>query len=183
VNREEDGTGRRPHFQTARITPFSDRRAQLQNIVGQQMHLSWVDDGSGGREIKPGWYLAMEVNYKNPPRKTRAEFEAETKTWLIELATMFEGIPAQSRFLSGPLGQAVLTNDYPWLETYTEISLFAQKPILEAYVTAARPHNYYLMRRISAKLSPSSPMKYHLFHPATLEDALGPKRNPGAIWN
>jgi hypothetical protein len=23
---EEDGTGRRPHFQTARITPFSDRR-------------------------------------------------------------------------------------------------------------------------------------------------------------
>jgi hypothetical protein len=26
VNGEEDGTGRRPHFQTARITPFSDRR-------------------------------------------------------------------------------------------------------------------------------------------------------------
>jgi hypothetical protein len=26
VNREEDGPGRRPHFQTARITPFSDRR-------------------------------------------------------------------------------------------------------------------------------------------------------------
>jgi hypothetical protein len=28
VNAEEDGTGRRPHFQTARITPFSDRRRQ-----------------------------------------------------------------------------------------------------------------------------------------------------------
>jgi hypothetical protein len=28
VNGEEDGTGRRPHFQTARITPFSDRRRQ-----------------------------------------------------------------------------------------------------------------------------------------------------------
>jgi hypothetical protein len=26
VNGEEDGTGRRPHFQTARITPFSERR-------------------------------------------------------------------------------------------------------------------------------------------------------------
>jgi hypothetical protein len=26
VKREEDGPGRRPHFQTARITPFSDRR-------------------------------------------------------------------------------------------------------------------------------------------------------------
>jgi hypothetical protein len=26
VNGEEDGTGRRPHFQTAKITPFSDRR-------------------------------------------------------------------------------------------------------------------------------------------------------------
>jgi len=26
VNLEEDGTGRKPHFQTARITPFSDRR-------------------------------------------------------------------------------------------------------------------------------------------------------------
>jgi hypothetical protein len=28
VNGEEDETGRRPHFQTARITPFSDRRRQ-----------------------------------------------------------------------------------------------------------------------------------------------------------
>jgi hypothetical protein len=26
VNREEDKTGRRPHFQTAGFTPFSDRR-------------------------------------------------------------------------------------------------------------------------------------------------------------
>jgi hypothetical protein len=26
VNLEEDGTGRKPHFQTARFTPFSDRR-------------------------------------------------------------------------------------------------------------------------------------------------------------
>ena len=29
MNGEEDGTGRRPHFQTARITPFSDRRRQI----------------------------------------------------------------------------------------------------------------------------------------------------------
>jgi hypothetical protein len=40
----------------------------LQNILGQKMQLSWVDDGKGGREIKPGWYLALEFNYKNPPR-------------------------------------------------------------------------------------------------------------------
>ena len=150
----------------------------LQNILGQKMHLSWVEDGKGGREIKPGWYLAIEFNYKNPPRKTRAEIEAETEAWLVELATMFEGIPAQSRYLSGPLGLFALTNDYPWPETYTELSMFAQKPILQAHVTAARAHNYYLMRRISGKFRPSSPMKYHFFHPATLEDAFGPKRQP-----
>jgi hypothetical protein len=91
---------------------------------------------------------------------------------------MFESIPAQSRFLSGPLGLFALTNEYPWLETYTELSMFAQRPILQAHVTAARAHNYFLMRRNSGKFRPSSPMKYHFFHPATLDDALGPKRQP-----
>ena len=148
----------------------------LQNILAQQMRLSWVENGTGGREIKPGWYLAMEFNYKAPPQKTRAELKEETDTWLAELATMFEAIPAQSRYLSGPLGVFALTNDYPWAETYTEISMFAQEPVLQAFVTAARARNYYLMRRISAKFSVSSPMKYHFFHPASLEDALGPKR-------
>ena len=150
----------------------------LQNIIGQKMHLSWVADGKGGRDIKPGWYLALEFNYKNPTRKTRAEIEEETRAWLVELATMFEQLPAQCRYLSGPLGLSVLTNDYPWPETYTELAMFAQKPILQAHVTAARAHNYYLMRRISGKFRPGSPMKYHFFHPATLEDALGPKRQP-----
>ena len=149
----------------------------LQNILGQKMHLSWVDDGNGGREIKPGWYLAIEF-YKNPLRKTPAQIEKETKAWLVELATMFESIPAQSRFLSGPLGLSALINEYLWPETYTEISMFAQKPILQAHVAAARAHNYYLMRRISGKFRPGSPMKYHFFHPATLEDAFGPKRQP-----
>ena len=149
----------------------------LQNILGQKMHLSWVHDGKGLKEIKSGWYLALEF-YRHPPRKTQAEIEEETKTWLVELATMFENIPAQSRYLSGPLGFSALTNDYPWPETCTEISMFAQKPILEAYVAAAKTHNFYLMRRVSGKFRPSSPMKYHFFHPATLEDALGPKRQP-----
>jgi hypothetical protein len=54
--------------------------------------------------------------------------------------------------------------------------MFAHQPILEAHVTAARAHNYYLMRRICGKFSPGSTMKYHFFHPATLADALGPKR-------
>ena len=147
-----------------------------QNILSQKMHLSWVEDAKGGREIKPGWYLAIEFNYQAPRLKAKAKIEAETKDWLADLATMFEDIPAQSRFLSGPLGLFVLTNDYAWPETYTELSMFAQKPILQAHVTAARAHNYYLMRRISGKFHPSSPVKYHFFHPATLEDALGPKR-------
>ena len=150
----------------------------LQNILGQKIHLSWVEDIKGGREIKPGWYLAIEFNYRSAARKTPAEIEKATKAWLLELATMFENIPAQSRFLSGPLGLAVLTNNYPWPETYTELSMFAQKPILQAHVTAARTHNYYLMRRVSGKFRPSSPLKYHFFHPATLEEALGPKRQP-----
>ena len=54
--------------------------------------------------------------------------------------------------------------------------MFAQKPVLQAHVAAARLHNYYLMRRISAKFKRGSPVKYHFFHPATLEDALGPIR-------
>lgn len=148
----------------------------LQNILGQKMHLSWVDDGKGCREIKPGWYLALEFNYKQPPRKTQAEIEGQTKAWLVELAIMFEYIPAQSRYLSGSLGLSALTNDYRWSETYTEISMFAQRPILQAHVAVARAHRYYLMRRISGKFRPGSPMKYHFFHPATLEDAFGPKR-------
>lgn len=150
----------------------------LQHILDKQLHLSWVDRGQGGREIKSGWYLAVEVNYRFPPRKTPAQVQEETENWLVELAAMFESIPAQSRFLSGPLGLFALTKDYPWLETYTELSLFAQKPVLEAHVTAARAHNFQLMRRISAKRSVNSPMKYHFFHPATIEDALGPKRQP-----
>jgi hypothetical protein len=148
----------------------------LQNILGQKMHLSWVEDAKGGREIKPGWYLAIEFNYKIPPRKAATKIEAETKAWLADLATMFEDIPAQSRYLSGPLGLFALTDDYAWPETYTELSMFAQRPILQAHVTAARAHNYYLMRRTSGKFRPSSPVKYHFFYPATLEDALGPKR-------
>jgi hypothetical protein len=47
----------------------------LQNILGQKMHLSWADDGKGGREIKPGWYLAIEFNYKNPPWRSSAEIQ------------------------------------------------------------------------------------------------------------
>jgi hypothetical protein len=148
----------------------------LQHIVAQQMHLSWVDDGKGGREIKPGWYLAIEFNYKSPPRNSRAEIKEVTDNWLAELASMFDAVPAQSRYLSGPLGVFALTDDYPWLETYTEILMFAQKPILQAHVAAARAHNFYLMRRTSGKLGAKSTMKYHFFHPATLEDALGPKR-------
>src|ERR1039457_4561310 len=101
----------------------------LQNILGQKIHLSWVDNGKGGREIKPGWYLAMEFNYKSPPAKPCAEIRQETKAWLVELATRFQGIPAQSRYLSGPLGLFALTDDYPRLETYTELSMFAQKPV------------------------------------------------------
>jgi hypothetical protein len=147
-----------------------------QNILSQKMHLSWVEDAKGDREIKPGWYLAIEFNYKTPRPKAAARIEAETKAWLADLATMFADIPAQSRFLSGPLGLFALTNDYAWPETYTELAMFAQKPILQAHVTAARAHNYYLMRRISGKFRISSPVKYHFFHPATLEDALGPER-------
>src|SRR5208282_3230122 len=95
----------------------------------------------------------------------------ETVAWLVQLAAMFEDIPAQSRYLSGPLGVFTLTNDYPWQETYTELSMFAQKAVMEAHVTAAKAHNYYLMRRVSAKLSVNGPMKYHFFHPATIADA------------
>ena len=134
----------------------------LQNILAQKMHLSWVEDEKGGREIKPGWYLAMEFNYRSPPRKTRAEIKEETEAWLVELAAMFESIPAQSRYLSGPLGLFALTNDYPWPETYTELSMFAQKPILQAHVAAARAHNYYLMRRISGKFAPQQPHEISL---------------------
>jgi hypothetical protein len=148
----------------------------LQSILSQKMYLSWVEDAKGGREIKPGWYLAIEFNYQAPPRKPAAKIEAETKAWLADLAAMFKDIPAQSRYLSGPLGLFALTNHYAWPETYTELSMFAQRPILQAHVTAARAHNYYLMRRVSGKLRPSSPVKYHFFHPATLEDALGAKR-------
>ena len=69
-----------------------------------------------------------------------------------------------------------LTRDYPWPETCTELAMFAQRPVLEAHVLAARAHNFHLMRRISAKLRVGSPIKYHFFHPATLDDALGPRR-------
>jgi hypothetical protein len=34
----------------------------LENILSQKMHLSWVEDAKGGREIKPAWYLAIEFN-------------------------------------------------------------------------------------------------------------------------
>jgi hypothetical protein len=150
----------------------------LQRIITQQMLLSWAEGERKSREIKPGWYLAIEFNYGSPVQKTRAEIKTETETWLVELATMFENIPAQSRYLSGPLGLWALTREYPWQETYTELSMFAQKPILEAHVSAARACNYHLMRRVSAKLRISSSLKYHFFHPATLEEALGPKRQP-----
>ena len=150
----------------------------LDHILVNHLHLNLTDAGKGGPEIEPGWYLAVEFDYNAPTRKSRAELKEETVAWLVELAVMFEDIPAQSRYLSGPLGVFTLTNDYPWQETYTELSMYAQKAVLEAHVTAARAHNFYLMRRISAKLSVKSPIKYHFFHPATIEDALGVKRQP-----
>ena len=150
----------------------------LDHILANQLYLKLVEAGKRGPEIAPGWYLAVEFDYNAPTRKSRAELRQETVAWLVELAGMFEDIPAQSRYLSGPLGVFTLTNDYPWQETYTELSMFAEKAVLEAHVTAAKAHNFYLMRRVSAKLSVRSPVKYHFFHPATLEDALGPKRQP-----
>ena len=150
----------------------------LDHILANQLYLKLIYGGKGVPEIEPGWYLAVEFDYNAPTRKSPAELKEETVAWLVELAAMFENIPAQSRYLSGPLGVFALTNDYPWQETYTELSMFAHRAVLEAHVTAARAHNYYLMRRISAKLSVKSPMKYHFFHPATIEDALGPKRQP-----
>jgi hypothetical protein len=150
----------------------------IDHILANHLHLNLIADGKGGTEIKPGWYLAVEFDYGAPTRKSRAELKLETVAWLVELATMFGDIPAQSRYLSGPLGVFALTDDYPWQETYTELSMFAEKAVLEAHLTAARTHHYYLMRRVSAKRSVTSPMKYHFFHPATLQDALGPKRQP-----
>ena len=150
----------------------------LDHILANQLHLRLIDDGKGGPEIEPRWYLAVEFDYNAPTRKSGAELKEETVAWLVQLAAMFEDIPAQSRYLSGPLGVFTLTDDFPWQETYTELSMFAQKAVLEAHVTAAKAHNYYLMRRVSAKLSVKSPMKYHFFHPATIADALGPKRQP-----
>jgi len=150
----------------------------LDHILANQLHLSLISDGKGGTQIEPGWYLAVEFDYNAPTRKSRAELKEETSAWLVELAAMFAGIPAQSRYLSGPLGVFVLTDDYPWQEAYSELSMFAQKPVLEAHVNAAKAHNYYLMRRISAKRSAKSPMKYHFFHPATIQDAMGSQRQP-----
>ncbi|MGA9451578.1 MAG: hypothetical protein WBW41_09600, partial [Verrucomicrobiia bacterium] len=141
----------------------------LDHILANQLHLKLIDDGKGSPEIEPGWYLAVEFDYNAPTRKSRVELKEETVAWLVELAAMFEDIPAQSRYLSGPLGVFALTNDYPWQETYTELSMFAQIAVLEAHVTAAKAHNFYLMRRVSAKLSVKSPIKYHFFHPATIE--------------
>ena len=125
----------------------------LDHILSNQLYLKLIDDGKGGQEIEPRWYLAVEFDYNAPTRKSRAELREEAVAWLVELAGMFEDIPAQSRYLSGPLGVFTLTNDYPWQETYAELSMFAQKAVLEAHVTAARAHNFYLMRRVSAKLS------------------------------
>jgi len=150
----------------------------LQHILDKQLHLSWVEDAKGRRDIKPGWYLAVEVTPQSPPQEDPAELKNEAEHWLIELAGIFETIPAQSRFLSGALGLFALTEEYPWRETFTELALFSQRPLLEAHVEAARAHNYRLMRRISARRSIGSPIKYHFFHPATIQDALGAKRQP-----
>ena len=147
-------------------------------ILAKQLRLNLVGDGKGGTAIEPGWYLAVEFDYNAPTPKSPAELKEEAVAWLGELAGMFEAVPSQSRYLSGPLGVFALTGDYPWQETYTELAMFAQRPLLEAHVTAARAHNFCLMRRISAKRSVWSPMKYHFFHPATIEDALGSKRQP-----
>jgi len=119
--------------------------------------------GRGGQEIEPRWYLAVEFDYNAPTRKSRAELREEAVAWLVELAGMFEDIPAQSRYLSGPLGVFTLTNDYPWQETYAELSMFAQKAVLEAHVTAARAHNFYLMRRGQRQTEREEPNEISLF--------------------
>jgi hypothetical protein len=150
----------------------------LDHILGKQLHLNLIEDGKGGLDIEPRWYLAMEFDYHAGTGKSRAVLKEETNAWLAELAAMFEGIPAQSRYLSGQLGVFTLTNDYPLQVNNTELSMFAQKEVLEAHVNAAKAHHYHLMRRISAKLKVKSPIKYHFFHPATIEDALGQKRQP-----
>lgn len=150
----------------------------LDHILAKQLNLDLIEDGKGGLDIAPGWYLAVELDYNVGTGKSRAVLKKEWNAWLVELMSMFEGIPAQSRYLSGPLGVFTLTNDYPWQVNNTELSMFAQKEVLEAHVSAAKAHNYHLMRRISAKLKVKSPIKYHFFHPATIEDALGQKRQP-----
>src|SRR5260370_35227918 len=95
----------------------------LENVLAKQMHLSWVDDGKGPREIKPGWYLAVEFNYNSPPQKTSAEIKEETESWLVEVAALFERVPAQSRYLSGPLGGFARADVLPRIETAPEIAI------------------------------------------------------------
>ena len=71
ANREEDGRGRRPQFQTASFTPFSDRRAQtkrpkanaavIEGLEQINLHSAGIDVGSAqnfvcvpAQAVKPG---------------------------------------------------------------------------------------------------------------------------------
>jgi len=127
------------------------------------------EEVSGRKTLKPALYLAIEFDYKSRPVPNAEKVRRENESWLVQLTNeIWEGLPSQSRFISGAVGASILTGkDYS--DTNTDVAFLHQKEVLSAHVKAAEKHNFYLMERVSGKLSKNSPFKLHFFHPTSIE--------------
>ncbi|MEK6856011.1 MAG: hypothetical protein AABX66_02515 [Nanoarchaeota archaeon] len=132
--------------------------------------LSFIE---GKRILKPEWYAAVEIGYNNHSLQNNSQTQTELKKWVRELSILFKELPLQNRLLCGGLGVATLTDDFTQSQVWTHLATSGDKRILERQIEIAREKDYHLMRRISGKATKGSPVKYHLFRPITLEEALG----------
>lgn len=126
------------------------------------------------KRLKKEWYLAIESEYSRPHQhNTPEESKRTTENWIIEFEDMVQDLPKQSRLHSGARSIAMITGIYPMRQsTTTDISMFAQEQVLEAYQKSLRPYGFILMKRKSGKPSKKSLHKYHFFKPVSPKEAI-----------
>jgi hypothetical protein len=138
----------------------------IDQIMSKAMVVKWIPKGENDRIMSPEWYLAVEINYKNPVQKTKAEIIDEEKKAISMVSDMFKGLPAQSRMISGAVSLDLLLGHKPETShTNLDMIFIPQVEVLTPHFEAAKKQEFYPMWRISLKTKKESDIKYHLFHP------------------
>ncbi|MEK6928587.1 MAG: hypothetical protein AABW65_01360 [Nanoarchaeota archaeon] len=131
----------------------------------------WRDPIDKKQGVAPLNYSILNNTYKIDPAKTPYERKKDLHDWLENLAKMWGS--KNEWWISGAIALSMITNTYPRTNTNTDIALIRKKDLLEHMVKQAEEYNLFLFRRLrSYKISKNDPIKYEVYRPISIEDAI-----------